>query len=80
MLTSIENSNNIHDNAASFIQNNSTLIIIILVVLVSLVIALSSFLIILYRQYHKDELILRKYKIDASNEDVSEIEKQDKLI
>lgn len=76
----VEETTSLHTRIAEFIKSNVSLFIFIFFLLVLVVIALAAFLIILYRQYKKDELVLRKYKIDPSNEDVNELMDQDKKI
>ena len=63
---------------ANFMFSNASEVLALIIVLFSLVVCLGVFLFILFKMYKKDELILRKYKIDVSNEDINELIKQDK--
>lgn len=65
---------------AQFMYDNASAMLTLTIILAALVICLGVFLFILYRMYKKDELILRKYKIDVSNEDIDELFKKDKQI
>ena len=60
------------DKAASFLFENAPLVITLLVLSISIAIILAVFLVILWKFYKKDELILKKYNIDATKEDVEE--------
>ena len=63
-----------------FIYNNYLGFFVVCLILFCLVIALATFLALLWKYYKKDELILRKYKIDPSNEDDEELKKYDQKI
>lgn len=68
------------DKAASFLFENAPLVITLLVLSISIAIILTVFLVILWKYYKKDELILKKYNIDATKEDVEELKKFDNKI
>ena len=63
---------------AKFMFEHSSEMLALIIVLACLTICLAAFLFILFRMYKKDELILRKYKIDVANENIEELLKQDK--
>ena len=63
---------------ANYMFSHASEMLALIIILASLAICLGVFLFILFRMYKKDELILRKYKIDVSNEDINELLKQDK--
>ena len=58
------------DKVANFMFEHSSEIMVALIILLALVICLSVFLILLWKYYKKDELILKKHKIDPANEDI----------
>lgn len=63
------------NEVANFLFTHHALIVTILVLLVAITIALVVFLTILWKYYKKDELILRKYKINPADEDYEELKK-----
>ena len=63
---------------AKFMFEHAPEMLTLIIILACLTICLAVFLFVLFRMYKKDELILRKYKIDVSNEDIDELLKQDK--
>lgn len=65
------------NEVANFLFENAPVVITVFVIVCALAIAALIFLAILWKQYKKDELILRKYKIDPSNEDIEELKKFD---
>ena len=77
IITSTEQTTN---KVAIFLYEHSTVVVFCFVLLVALTIACAVFLIILWRLYKKDELILKKYKIDPSQEDINELKQLDKKI
>ncbi len=69
----LEESTSTANKAANFLFEHASAVITILVLLIAVVIALTVFLILLWKYYKKDELILRKYKINSANEDINEL-------
>ncbi len=76
----LEETTSTANKVANFLFEHSAGIITILVLLIAVVIALSVFLVLLWKYYKKDELILKKYNINSSNEDINELKKYDNPI